>query len=312
MDTQLTLAQVRAQLYTEVDASNANAPLFLQRLNEGRERLMYSGKWKGMVMGINFPASQSFITLPRDYLSVLTLRYRRIPRMSFTPFLPFSESGPGLLEEANRFPGYLTDLGDGFCTQSDITTAGTLRVTISGAGDAAKSIRLYGLDENGNEIYDSTGVPGITITTADPIASTTVQFSQVTGIQAPVMTLPWTLSVVNDGTPTQIGAYQPGETRPSYRRYHTGETTDTIYTLCQRRYLPLVNETDWVVPGNMSALRYILQMMAFEFAGQQQEAEAAMDGALRFLNNEAKASRGGATPPTNFNTEFSYGVYAGA
>lgn len=312
MDTQLTLATVRAQLYTEVDASSANAPLFLQRLNEVRERLIYSGKWKGTVMFLNLPSAQGFVTLPRDYLSVLALRYRRVPRMSFTPFFPFSESGPGELDETHNFPGHLVDLGDGFATQSDIDTAGTLRVTITGAGDAAKVIRLYGLDEDGNEVYDSTGVPGLNITTANPIANTTQQFSQVTGIQAPVMTLPWTLSVVNDGTPTQIGVYQPGERTPSYRRYHTGVTTDTIYTLCQRRYIPLVNETDWVIPGNMSALRYGLQAMAFEFAGQQEQAEASFAGALRFLNNEARASRGGATPPTNFNTEFSEGVQIGA
>lgn len=313
MDSTLTVADARAALYTEVDASNPNAALFLQRLNELCQRLINNGKWKGSVMTCNFPASSAgFITLPRGYLSLLSLRYRKVPRMSFTQFYPYSTSGPGELDDTKHFPGVAIDLGDGFVTQSDIETAGTLRITIGGAGDAAKVIRLYGEDENGNEIYDSSGVRGLNVTTVNPTVTTTQVFSKVTGIQAAVMTLPWTLSVVNSGTPTQIGAYAPGETRPSYRRYQVGVTTETIQTLCQRRFLPMVAETDWVIPGNLSALRYGLQAMAYEFAGQQDKAEAAYAGSVRFLNEEARAARGGQIAVTNFLTEFSYGVQIGS
>lgn len=314
MDTQLTLAEVRAALYKEVDASDPNSPEFLLRLNEVIERLTYSGKWKGAVMYLNLPVSDTgFVTLPREYLGVLSLRYRKIPRMVFTQFLPYMEAGPGEVDEAREFPGVLIDLGDGYATQSDIATAGTLRVIIGGAGDAAKTIRLFGEDEDGNPIFDSSGIPGVALTTVNPAADTTVVFSRVTGIQAPTnMTLPWTLSVVNSGTPTQIGSYQPGESRPSYRRYQTGVTREPIQTLCQRRPIRVVNATDWVIPGNLSALRYGLQMMAFEFAGQQEQAEASFQGAIRFLNNESRISRAGATPPLNMVTEFSYGVNVGA
>lgn len=314
MDTPLTLAEVRATLYKEVDASDPDSPEFLLRLNEGRMRLINSGKWKGSIMKLDIPASSTgFITLPRDYLGVLSMTYRRIPRPVMSQFLPYIEVGPGTLDDTLQFQGSLVDYGDGYATQSDILEAGTLRVTVGGAGDAAKSIRLYGLDQNGAPIFDSSGVPGITVTTANPTVDTTQHFSAVTDILAPTnMALPWTLSVVNGGTPTQIGSYQPGESRPRYRRYFTGVTTDYIRTLCQRRFIPVVNETDWVVPGNISALRYILQMMAFEFAGQQEQANAAFGGALRFLNDEARISRAGAIPPLNGISEFTLGVNVGA
>ena len=313
MDTQLTLADVRAQLYPEVNAANPNDPLFLQRLNEVRSRLIYNGKWKGSLMTLNFPATQGFITLPRDYAAVLVMRYRCIPRMVFTQFLPFSASGPGYMDEAKRFPGVMVDMGDGFVTQSDITTTGTLRITVTDAADASKIIRLYGRDQNDNEIYDATGVAGINVTTAAPSVTTTQQFSKVTGIQAPPnMTHLWTLSVVNGAVATQLGAYQPGETRPSYRRYQTGETRDTIQTICQRRFIPVVNETDWVIPGNMSALRMGLQSMSSEFANQQDIADQKQARAIDFLNDEARAFRGGAIPTLNFHTEMSWGVQIGS
>jgi len=313
MDTRFTVADLRTALYTEVDATDINSALFLPALNEVVEFFTYNGAWKGNTPKVTIPASDGFFTLPRWYQSVLVLRYQKVPRPIFTQFYQFSESGPGELVDTDAFYGVLEDMGDGFCTQSDITTAGTLRVTVGGAGDAAKVIRLFGTDASGNVIYDSSGNQGITLTTANPSADTTQVFATVTGIQAPAnMTLPWTLSVVNSGTPTQIGSYYPGETRPSYKRYSVGTTDEAIYTICRRRFIPLVAETDWVIPGNLRALRYGLKGLAFEKAGQIAEADACFTRALGFLNDEAKASRGGARPLLNIATELSRGVQIGA
>lgn len=313
MDTRLTVADCRTALYTEVDATDINSALFLPALNEVVEYFTNSGAWKGNTPKVTISASDGFFTLPRWYSSVLVLRYQRVPRPIFSQFYEFSESGPGELLDTDYFNGVLADMGDGYCTQSDIATAGTLRVTIGGAGDAAKTIRLYGTDASGNVIYDSSGNQGINLTTANPSADTTQVFSRVTGIQAPSnMTMSWTLSVVNSGTPTQIGAYYPGETRPMYKRYQVGKTDEAIHTICRRRFIPLVAETDWVIPGNLRALRYGLKGLAFEKAGQLAEAEACFGKALSFLNDEAKASRGGARPMLNITTELSRGVQIGA
>lgn len=312
MDTRFTVADLRTALYTEVDATDINSSLFLPALNEVAEYFTYSGAWKGNTPKVTIPASDGFFTLPRWYSSVLTLRYQRVPRPIFSQFYEFSESGPGELLDTESFYGVLADMGDGFVTQSDITTAGTLRVTIGGAGDAAKVIRLYGTDASGNVIYDSAGNQGLNLTTANPSADTSQVFATVTGIQAPAnMTLPWTLSVVNGGVPTQIGSYYPGETRPCYKRYQVGKTDEAIHTICRRRFIPLVAETDWVI-GSLRAYRYGLKGLAFEKAGQLAEAQGCFSTAIGFLNDEAKASRGGARPMLNITTELSRGVQIGA
>lgn len=313
MDTRLTVADCRNALYTEVDATDINSSLFLPALNEVVERFTNSGNWKGSTPKVTIPATDGYFTLPRWYQSVLSMRYKRVPRPIFTQFYEFSESGPGELRDTEQFYGVMMDLGDGFVTQSDITTAGTLRVTVGGAADASKTIRLYGEDASGNVIYDSSGNQGINITTVNPSADTTQVFSTVTGIQAAsTMTLPWTLSVVNSGTPTQIGAYYPGETRPIYKRYKVGQTDEAIHTICRRRFIQLVAETDWVIPGNLSALRYGLKMLAFEKAGQIAEADACFNRAMGFLNDEAKASRGGGKPSINIMSDLTWGVQIGA
>lgn len=312
MDTRFTVADLRTALYMEVDATDINSALFLPALNEVSEYFTYSGAWKGNTPKVTIPASDGFFTLPRWYQSVLVLRYQRAPRPIFSQFYEFSESGPGELQDTDSFCGVLVDMGDGYATQSDITTAGTLRVTVGGAGDAAKVLRLYGTDAYGNVIYDSSGNQGINITTVNPSTDTTQVFATVTGIQAPAnMTLPWTLSVVNSGTPTQLGSYYPGETRPCYKRYRVGQTDEAAHTICRRRFVPLVAETDWVI-GSLRAYRYGLKGLAFEKAGQIAEAKACFTEAFGFLNEEAKASRGGARPMININTEMSWGVQIGA
>lgn len=313
MNTRLTLADARAALYQEVDAYNPNNPMFVQRLNEARERFYYSGKWKGTVVEATYPTPQGYLSLDRDHQALLALRYRCASWPIFTQFLPYMENGPGHFDDTKRFPGVLVDMGDGFATQADIVDPGTLRATIANSSDAAKVVRIFGQDENGVEVYDSSGNQGINLTLANPTANTSIQFSRVTGIQAPANMLGyWTLSVVNGSVATQLSVYAPGETRSMYRRYHTGVMTQAVHVIVSRRFFNVSAETDWVIPGNLSALRCGLQGLAQEASGDNERAEMCFSRGLNYLNQEAKISRGGAIPPVNFITEFSRGVNIGA
>lgn len=309
MDTRLTVADCRNALYTEVDATDINSSLFLPALNEVIERFINSGKWKGQTPLVTIPVNGlNYFSLPRWYVSVLVMSYLRCPVPVFTPFYQFSESGPGVLPDADAWSGVLLDLGDGFVTQYNITTAGTLRLTVSNASDAGKVIRLFGLDQNGADVYSADGSLGLNVTLVNPTVTTTQQFSLVTGVQAPAtIVAPWTLSVINSGTPTLLSTYYPGERAPSYRRYQTGELEEAVQLICNRRFIPLRNETDWVIPGSISALRYGLKMRAYENAGQIDEAAAAFDKALGFLNQEAKSARGGGRITLNIDSTLMWG-----
>lgn len=309
MDTRLTVSDCRNALYTEVDATDINSALFLPALNEVVERFINSGKWKGQTPLVTIPVNGlNYFSLPRWYVSVLVMSYLRCPVPVFTPFYQFSESGPGMLPDADAWSGVLLDLGDGFVTQYDITTAGTLRLAVSNSADAGKIVRLYGLDENGADVYSPDGSLGLNVLLANPTVTTTQQFSLVNGVQAPAnIVSPWTLSVINGSTPTLLSTYYPGETTPRYRRYQTGELEEAVQLICNRRYVPLRNETDWVIPGSISALRYGLKMRAFENAGQLAEASAAFETAIGFLNQEAKSARGGSRITLNLDPTLMWG-----
>jgi len=303
MNSRLTVSDVRAQLWTLADPNDINSAKFLRMLNEVCEKYILSGKWKGAVVNVDFDNAAGYISLPYEYYSVLCTTYNKCPVMTFSQFHTYQENGPGELDDARQWAGILIDLGDGFATQTDIETAGTLKI-MTHVADDTKTIRIFGLDTNGSVIYSNDGTEGELVTCVAPSVNTTNTFSKVTGIQATpdpavTMTRAWTLWV-NNAPAVQIGSYYPGENRPMYRRYQTGQAEKAIRVCCHRRFMLMRNESDWVIPGNLSALRSGFWSLNFMDGSDYASAQAAFADGLTWLNNEAKASRGGSAITTNF------------
>lgn len=297
MDTQLTWGDVKAILYPMVDPTNPDNPLLLQMANEVCERYTNSGKWKGNIVTVKFSSSSGFITLPYNYASALAMTYDRYPFPIFTQFHQYVEEGPGEIDQALHWPGILIDLGDGFCTQADIQSASTIRVYSSADDDDAK-VRIYG-ELNGVTVYDSDGNEGEELTLSAPMVSTTNQFTTITGFTKPHTTHRVHLKGWDGSTESLLATYQPNETRPRYKRYKTGQAEKEIRIICQRRFIPFTVDTDWVFPGNISALRAGIQARLFEDSTDPDAADASFTRGLNFLNDETKAYRGGGQATLN-------------
>lgn len=304
MNTRLTVADVREQLWQLADPDNINSTKFLQMLNEVCERYFNSGKWKGEIVEVEFDSSPGYVTLPYDFLAMLGTQYDRVPVLGYSQFHPFLINGPGDFEHATKnWRGIVEDMGDGYPTQLEMPQTSTLRIK-SNVADAGKMIRLYGLDQNNKVITDAFGVPGISYILISTSIDTAEQFSQVLGIEASpspniLMSKPWTLHVTDAGE-TRIGSYYPGENRPMYRRYKVGQHDKRIKMICQRRFMLMRNETDWVIPGNLSALREGFWALKFLNGSDLSSANDAFERGLTWLNNEAKATRGGNINETSF------------
>lgn len=299
MNTRLTLADVRPILAPMVNSSDLNDPLFLQILNEVQERYINSGKWKGSIVTLRYESSTGFITMPYNYAAALALTYDRYPFPIFTEFHQYVEEGPGKVDDTLHWPGILIDLGDGFCTQANIPAAGVVRIYSSGS-DNGDVVRVYG-NLNGVTVYDSNGNEGEAVTLAAPFVATTNQFTEITGITKPLTSARVYAKSWDGSTETLVGTYQPNETRPCYRRYQTGIAEKEIRLICHRRFIPTVAETDWIIPGNISALRAGIQARLFEDASDMDAADASFTRGLNFLNDESKTFRGGGRATLNNN-----------
>ena len=304
MDTSITVADARPLLYQAAQLTDPNDPQFLVSLNQACERLLYSGKWEGSIVKVIFAGSIGYITLPYRYLSALAANYYCTGVPIFGQFHQYIESGPGSFTEtgvtdnandAQFWRGELIDQGDNYPTELDIILPGGIQV-FSSAVDNGKFARIFGIiAETGLPAYDNQGNEGEEVTLTFPFVQTVNRYSSIYGFQKDKTKGNVSLWVVPATTSNYlISTYQPPETRPNYHRYKVGATTKPIRTLCQRRFVPMVVETDWVIPGNIGALKYALQGLVYEDLNRNDDAKQQWDYAYVLLNQQTRATRGGA------------------
>lgn len=303
-DSSLTVEDCRQALQGIVAPTE-----FVSMLNQASERLLNSGKFKGSLVNATFATPNGFITLPPNYMSVLSGKYTCVSMPIFSQWHAYMENGIGEATDVERWGGALRDIGGAFCTQADITSdTGKIRV-FSAVGDDGLLVRIYGLDSNGEVIFDNNGEEGEAVTLANPNVDTLTTFSRITGFQKPKSKFPVRLSVVGSQSTYQIASYLPSETRPRYRRYACGDAGKAIQVLCQRKFFPVSANGDWVHPGNLAALKNELLALQFESENSPELYTLYHDRAVNFLNDEQRAFRGGMImPPPSHSAGFGYEI----
>jgi len=276
MNTALTVADLRIQIGTLFSSDD-----FLPYLNQALQRLTNSGRWKGSQVYCSFASVPlGYVTLPYELLSIMGVNIGGAIPPVFGNMHEYIISGPGHIDETKAATGIFDYMNDGYPTRIDIPTSGsTLRIVLDNAADVGKAFRIYGEGATRN-LWDSAG-EGNTFTTTGLTTNFATVVESIKGIEGPVnsttgfstMTYGWTLySVAPDTTATELSYYYPNESRPSYARYKTGvwnvdaDERLAVRALCQRRFIPVYKETDWVIPGNTGALKAAMQAVQQEDA----------------------------------------------
>lgn len=289
--TQITVADAELQLSEFTPAGMT----FLKVLNQATGRLVTSGKWSGIFVSVAFPAASGFITLPPRYLSVLAGKFDSWPVLTFSNWFDYQEIGPCGLDDTIQWFGRLQDDGDGFVTQAAMPLPGAVRIYSTGS-DNGKVVRLFGpRTETGLPVVDNSGNEGESITLAAPFVQSLYHYDDLTGFQKEKTNGPVQAKIfpMNGDPEYQVAAYEPYETRPSYRRYRVGPGEKTVRVLCQRRWLAAYADTDWVWPGNIAALQCAIQAIGYERTGYNDSAMEQWEQAYYWLNQQSKAERGG-------------------
>ena len=181
-------------------------------------------------------------------------------------------------------------------------------------------IRIYGYDGNGNWIRSATGnsfiCPGtgnggtgngaepdnyddgvgveINGDTAPFYIQTPQTISQITAITKPVtrgQVYVYAMPVLGAGI--HVGTYAPRDTNPTYRRYFIpglkeGHTYH-INARCRRRYVPIVQDTDFLTVTNLPALKAMIMAVYYLEAAAPDKYAAYKAIAIDILKKEAKA-----------------------
>lgn len=289
MSSPLTLGSVRTAL-SGIIFGDQDSARFLTVINDALARLYDAGKWEGLLGVVEFENPVGYITLPRRYSAILGVQLAGIPRSTFTRYFEYSLSGPG---EVSADSGLKFVIDRGPTPVYEVFT-GPSALTMTAPSDTGSTIRVFGIDATGKEIYDNLGAPGLNL--AHGVASSQT-FSEITAVVKPTTVGFVTLSA----GATTLSVYEPGETNPTYRRYKVGTEDSRVFRcLCKRRFVPLVNDSDLVYPGNLGALKMAVLAVSAENASLTEKAQEYWALCYQLLNLEKGAARGNAEIRFNF------------
>lgn len=284
---------------------------FLDAMNQVQQRFYDDGMYDGLAakLVITGGTSSGFVTPPPWVESLLGFQAEHgQPCPLYGEYHEWQELGIGYIDPSTMTMIGIISMGDGYFVDTDIATEGTLRFKIYDSADAGKTIRIGGLGTvnsiTGREIFDSTGQRGIELTTVDPTADTTQTFSDLSPpfgtLQIPEdMKGMSELYVVNSGTATLLGRYNPGDSRPCRMRYKLGVTTQNLLGFCKLRFIPARSDTDVLRPSNLGAFKLGLMALQKEdslnFYGENGSL-AIWANAKKLLMNQLKSKRGANKP----------------
>lgn len=306
MSAKLPVSDIRAVL-EDYASSTAN---FLAELNQVMARYWEMGIFDQMLHRYIFPTGPGdygILALPRECLSLVGINFQGSPNVVYNQVHQYQELGIGYMEPSQYSMRGVIDWGDGHPTAIPISsvssTAGKLRFTIENAADAGKTVRLFGTSDTAmkERIYTA-GALGEILTTVSPYNDTVQSYTDVTGIQIQSGFVGYSqLSyIASDGTVTQLGEFEPGDTRPSFRWYVTGVSDSQVQTLCRKRFITLVNETDWVSPANIGAIKVGFQALTQEDAMQKEASLTLWAEGKAMLEKQLQSLRGSIQPRMPF------------
>lgn len=289
------LQQARlSTLPQSVGLCQEDRPSIAEIVNLCTQRLIYAGGdsgWWGGWSKVVFQASRTnpYITLPAQYARAINMDVCRFPIRIQNEFYEEIEAGIGLRPATNcsDWCGALEGYERGvFSTMVDLPTGNNsyLRVYPANPVDVGRRILFSGAkDQNGNGIYSQNGdqpVNGFFLTVNVPFATTSFIVSDWYQIAKDVTQGDLILKAVDatTGVETALSRYLPWETNPAYRRYYINRMPVSccnppgsaitpgivnITAMCKYEFIPVLNDTDPLIIGNLPALEEEAQAVRY-------------------------------------------------
>lgn len=284
----LTLGKLKASSLAEVAGVNPESSVFLQKVNEGVERLMARGNFWNTVVKGRLYSTGNVLVWPRYVGDVLALKVcGRLVRLSnhWYEFLPLVDSDVCPLGRSS----VLVDDGviPVFKNIPTDTTA-TIRVALRSALDVDKEITFYGVDANGNDIEE-------TVVIADPTADTFAAFARVDRVRKDVTSGVLDVYQVDSvtGVATAMATYDPSEEEPRYRYTHlrnipANDCERTFDFLARLQFVPVALDTDIVQIDCISAIKFMFMAQKNEEAQDFKNAAICELKAIKELNMQVE------------------------
>ncbi len=322
----MTFGEFRALRASDVVGVCSTSQSFRALTNEATERLMVRGGFWGTVGKLRTCIRCNSLVWPRAVIEPLAINVCGVPVTQsgyWWQFLPMNGAdyrmarGFGLFGVGGLLgaPG----LGMGSCgnvvvqheaggvpVQANLECGKPryIRAFPAYQADIGKTVTIFGVDDNGQEIFtkraDGTWMPGVVLTLASPFVGTPFLVRTVTRVLKDATMGPvrlYAYDAVTD-TMTDMAYYQPSERSPSFahstvrgRRGRVGSSCNgltTVEALVKLRFIAVETDEDEVLVGNWPALKLMMLSIRDEDAGDTTGALQKQARAVVELNREIR------------------------
>lgn len=318
MPGSLTLLDVRPTLARVIGCCLGDARI-AQYANEAVQRLLPRGKWRGTYARYRVFLSSGCITWPRQIETIEAFSICNWPRLIRSEWFEFLGEGAGLANGNSYCGDALLDRGEAIAFDDVFGTNKKLKVYADVPEDANAQLFVQYYDQNANWVRQSPTINGeyIPINAVAPQLSAhfCMNFGWV-GVQKPVTN--GIIRVYEYDTVTlaqkPLAIYEPDETRPIYRRSlvpglsanvsssssddSSGCTTgNSITVLAKLRFIPVRDDTDYLLIGNLPAIKDQVQAILKRERNLFEEAMQYEASAVNELQQELKSYQGSGMTP---------------
>lgn len=304
-----TFGSVKASRVLQIASADPDSPEFESLVNSATRQLMNRGNWWGTVQAIRGCVYDGCVVWPRQVAAVLAMNVCGHPTMPANRWYDFMQWDGLCSDWATAFNRrWRGNLGQGVSV-SDRTMPvfnpipcgqdRLIRIYIDNPDDVGKTIRLFGIDGNGqvltSERDDGTVQDGIVLTLKLPYVEPAFFFRRIDRVVKDQ-----TLSRIRmyqldiNGVHYDMATYEASETSPDYvrTRVHVRNCNGTcptmITALVKLAYIPVHFNDDLVLIENVDALRDMVMSIKHKENGDIVSSRAAEQSAFRELNYELR------------------------
>lgn len=297
-------------------------------VNAAQKRLMLAGGdrgWWGTWYQIALTATNGYVTLPRAVARLIDVAVCQEPIRIRNEWYEFLYAGWGL-QPPSACTGCPDVCGNTqaldrriVCTAADLVPGNFIRAYSDDPDgrDAGKNLLIQATDTNGKKIRSNSGtnvVEGFYLTLSAPFVTSGFGLNSIYGVMKDQTYGNITLYQVDavTGAESLLAAYEPSEYRPNYRRYYLDNLPEnccssscalTITGMAKLDLIPVELDTDWLLIGNIEALKE--GCMGIKYGEQDSQvsqalAKAHLKTAISLLNQELDHYIGRENPAVNF------------
>lgn len=277
-------------------------------ITDAVELLANESHWDAMTgyITLSVDATTNCITLPNDVETPLGVQLDGYPAFNRDKWYQYHINGKGAFTNIDSYRDFWDDMGE-FPTIRELSGDVTITATNDNASDSAIQVRVYGYDENNEEVYTS-GVRGVDLSMG---VASTVKFSRITDVQKPetIGVIRLTESVTSD----LLGIYMPVDTYPRFRRMRVPKST-TVTMRYRKRTREVKSELDYIPLDSRLALQSAMESIKAMNHKNLKEATEWRQYAVTLANAEQKtrnAESGIGPQVQNFSTDINRSLRGG-